>query len=67
MSTIPNNALYNIRHKKLINNQFTEITLIDSLVEYIFLKNIKNDKSQKLMRWDGIVLENTFNTGYYII
>ena len=69
VSTIPNNALYNIRHKKLINNQFTEITLIDSLVEYIFLKNIKNDKSQKLMRWDGIVLENTFNTGvlYHMI
>ena len=69
ISSIPDSALFDLNYKKSTHKYYTEITLLDSLTEYIFFKNIKTNKTQNLMRWHGIVLENTFNSGvlYHMI
>lgn len=36
---------------------------LDTLLEYVFMRNAKSLPNQKLMQWDGIVLENTLESG----
>lgn len=68
VSEVPKDAFYDIKFIRSNDSACTEITL-DTLVEYVFLRNIKSNKEQKKMQWDGIMLENTFNAGilYHMI
>jgi len=68
VSEVPKDVFYDLKFIPSNVSTCTEITL-DTLVEYVFLRNIKSNKEQKKMQWDGIMLQNTFNTGilYHMI
>ena len=36
---------------------------LDTLLEYVFMRNEKSNEPQQLMQWDGIVLENSQESG----
>lgn len=62
VSHIPDTSFIEIPNQKEAHSLFTEVEL-DSLTEYVFLRNFKTKDVNSKIQWDGMILENKNSKG----